>query len=297
MKRFAGVIPAAVTPFSRTDGRVDHKRLHSHIQWLSEAGVDGMLVLGSTGESATIDEDERRGVLETSREALPDGRLFLVGVGAESTMRTIRQAKEAAACGADAALVVTPSYYMRSDLDGLRGHYVAVADASPIPVFLYNVPVYTQLQLPVAVALDLAHHPNIVGIKDSSGDLTQLYNLVSESPVGWAVFTGSSGLAAACMSGGGAGAMTACANYAPELMVDIRIAVEMGDMEAAMSLQRMIVSLERVVGRYLIAGVKEACDLRGHPVTPVRPPLRPTPDQGRREIAAALRAAGLSIVL
>src|ERR1700680_1496331 len=185
-----GVFAPVPTPFDDQD-RVDGARLKTAFaRWL-KSPLTGFVVLGSNGEAALMDEDESGRAIAIAREAVPRGRPLIVGSGAESTQAAVRAATRAAALGADAVLVRTPGFFKsQMTTDALVRHYMAVADASPVPVLLYNFTAVTGvILLPEAVAR-LSAHPNIIGIKESSGDIAQISELVAGTPSGFNVLAG-----------------------------------------------------------------------------------------------------------
>lgn len=249
---------------------------------------------GSTGEAPLLDEDELLRLVERGREAAAD-RLVIAGTGAESTRRTIRLCADAARRGADAALV-RPPYYYRSAMtaEALRAHFLAVADASPIPVLLYHVPKYVPVDLAAELVAVLAAHENVVGIKDSSGDVAHM-GALAEACEGRAVLlVGSGSTVYAGLELGATGGILAVALPAPAMACALYEAWEDGDPAAAGRWQEMLGPLNRtVVGRHGVPGVKYALDRLGYVGGPPRPPLLPLPAAGRREVDSALVRAGL----
>ncbi len=173
--RLTGIVPPLVTPF-RTDGEIDLAAFEANLDSYAEEDLAGYLVLGSNGEAASLDEGEKLALVAAARKRAGD-RILLVGTGCESTRETIRLTRSSADIGADGVLVLTPHYYRQRMTDeALRRHFEAVADASPVPVFLYSVPVFTGIAISAALTASLAAHPRIAGIKDSSGDMGAMYN-------------------------------------------------------------------------------------------------------------------------
>ena len=170
-----GVLGPVISTFHETSEDLDVASFTRNVQAHMLAGLHGVVVCGSTGEAALLTEDERRVLLEAARGVLPSDKTLVMGTGAESTRHTLRRCADAKLAGADAVLVVAPHYYSSSmNLEALRGHYRTVADKSPLPVILYNIPKYMHFALPAKLVAELARHPNVVGIKDSSGDLDML---------------------------------------------------------------------------------------------------------------------------
>lgn len=269
----SGFLPACITPF--VAGRASAGAMHDNIvRWL-EIGVHGALVFGSTGEYVYVEDDERRAVLQAARRAVPSDRLLLVGCGAESTTTALRYLQEAAEDGADAALVVTPVYYTRGDAAAQRRHYEFLAERSPIPVLLYTVAAFTAYDLSIDLILELGKHPNIRGIKDSSGELSRVITVANAALPDFAVFAGSPHLAFAALSMGAQGNIAAYGNIIPELFVGIYGAVERGDLGRAADLQAIVTQFGSKMGRFGIPGIKAVMDHRGFVGGEPRLPLAP----------------------
>ena len=291
--RFQGIVPACVTPF--IDGRASPEAMQANIaRWL-DAGVHGFLVFGSTGEFMYLDAEERRAVLQAAREAIPDTHFLLAGCGAESTRQTLRNLEWAAEDGADAALVVTPVYYTRGNADAQRRHFLTLADRSPIPILLYTVPAFTAYDLPVSLIEELAQHPNIVGIKDSSGDLKRVVLQIHIQEEGdFTLFAGSPNLAYPALIMGAAGSITAFANIVPEMLVGLWKAVREKDLVRAAALQRAITQLHGQIGPMGIPAIKAILNHRGYQAGEPRLPLAPLDEaSAERAIAAWRQAMGI----
>lgn len=284
-----GILPAAITPFIAD--RADPAAMQTNIAFWAAKGVHGVLVFGSTGEYVYLDDAERRVVLQAARQALPPDRLLLVGCGAESTRAALRYLEEAAADGADAALVVTPVYYTRGDTPAQRRHYEHLAQHSPIPILLYTVPAYTAYDLDLNLILELARHPRIVGMKESSGDLRRVAAAIAGGGDGFAVFAGSPHLAFPALALGATGSITAFGNVIPELLIGVWEAVQAGDLGRAARLQAAISAFGQTLGRYGIAGIKAVAAQRGLAAGDVRAPLGPPPPEGVAACMAAWEAA------
>jgi len=172
---FTGVLAPVTTPFDAATGDVAPEHLRHNVVRLLEAGLDGVVVTGSTGESALLDPDEQRRIVGWVRPVVPEGRWLVAGTGAESTRQAVALTRAAAAEGADAVLVRPPAYFANATSPAtLAAYYRAVADASPVPLLVYNIPKYTHLALAAGLLEQLATHPNIRGVKDSSGDVNNL---------------------------------------------------------------------------------------------------------------------------
>ncbi len=291
--RYQGIVPACVTPF--IDDRASPKAMQANIaRWL-EVGVHGFLIFGSTGEFVYLEPEERREVLRAAREVIPDTHFLLAGCGAESTRQTLRHLEWAAEDGADAALVVTPVYYTRDDTDAQRRHFLFLADRSPIPIFLYTVPAFTAYDLPVSLIEELAQHPNIVGIKDSSGDLKRVVLQIHIQEEGdFTLFAGSPNLAYPALIMGAAGSITALANIVPEMFVALWNAVQGKDLVRAAALQRAITQLHGTIGPMGIPAMKAILNHRGYQAGEPRLPLAPlNQEKEAKAIAAWKQAMGI----
>ena len=285
----SGAFPPVTTPFDER-GRVDTGALAANLARYEVHGAAGYLLLGSTGEAAYLEEEEKLEVLCAARRAVTAGRVLMAGVGLESTAATIRLAALAADCGADLALVITPFYFRsRMSDEALRRHFEAVAEASPIPILLYNVPKFTGLVLPVAVAEALSKHPNVAGLKDSSGDLEWMRDLLQRVPASFQVLCGSVSIFAPALALGAVGGVLAAADAVPEPLVELFRAHVVGDAGRARELQAAVVETgRRIVDAAGVPGIKAAMDLRGLSGGAPRPPLLPASSDERGSIGREL---------
>lgn len=292
--RPCGLLVPITTPFDAATGDVAPVDLRENARALMAAGVDGLLAAGSTGEAALLDEREYQQVVAWLRDVVPDGRWLLAGAGRESTRATIAACQAAADEGADAVLVRPPAYYAPSlEPPALVDHFRRVADVSPIPVMLYNIPKYTHLSLNESVVGPLADHENIWGAKDSSGDLKQFATMREAAPH-WTMLVGSGALAYAALEMGGAGAIAAVACFAGEATVAIGHCFRAGDRAGAGAAQERVAPLHRaIVGGRGVPGVKAAMDLVGLTGGPPRPPLTSVTAAQREELRGLLAGAGL----
>ncbi|MGH9174021.1 MAG: dihydrodipicolinate synthase family protein, partial [Vicinamibacterales bacterium] len=190
-RRLEGIFAPVATLFD-SDGELDLAKYRANMEWYCESPLDGVVVMGSNGEYASLDLDEKLRLIEAGTDAVAGRKLVLAGTGVESTRGTIRLTRAAAEMGADYALVVTPYYYRpRYDRSAFVRHYQAVAEASPIPVLIYIMTAYTGVDLPSAVVAELSRHPNIIGVKDSAGNAVKFAEMVAESEDGFSVLAGS----------------------------------------------------------------------------------------------------------
>jgi len=286
---FRGVFPALTTPFE-ADGGVSLSGLKENIRHYNKTGLAGYLVLGSTGESVMLSREEADAVLVAVKEAAAPGKLLIAGTGAESTAETIARTKRAAALGYQAALVKTPYYYKPVyRAETYLRHYRAVADASPIPVLLYSVPAFTGVTLETPEILALAEHGNIAGIKDSSGSVQRVGEVVSGAPAKFQVLTGGAAVVYPALCVGARGAILALASALPEKFVELYDLVTQGRHEQAKSLQLALASTSKcIVTENGIAGVKYAMDLRGYHGGLPRLPLLPLTEEKKQQIGALL---------
>jgi 4-hydroxy-2-oxoglutarate aldolase len=290
-----GVIPPLVTPF-RADGTVDLAAFEANLEFLGSSGLAGFLVLGSNGEAAGLEQEEKLELIATARRLAP-GRSLLVGTGTESTRGTVALTRKAADLGADAVLVLTPHYYRdRMTSEALRRHFEAVADASPIPVYLYSVPAFTGLPWPPELAPALAGHPRVAGMKESSGDIGLLGRIVSSVPPSFEVLCGSAPVFYPALCVGAQAGILAVANCVPQAVLGLYEAFVAGDHARARSLQEALTPLAvAVTSTWGVAGLKTAMDLAGLRGGDVRGPLLRAPDAAREEIGPLLDAARASI--
>ena len=290
----AGVFAPVVTTFSAQNGDLDTGAFRRNVQAHLAAGVDGIVVCGSTGEAALLSEDERLELLECARRDVPMAKCLIMGVGAESTRLTVRRAREAQTIGADAVLVVAPHYYSSAmSHEALRAHYQCVADESPLPLMLYNIPKYMHFKLSPELVAELAQHPNIIGIKDSSGDLELLAGYVRAQSASFTVFTGAGGLLNEGLTAGARGGILAVALFATAASVRVYQAHQKGDQATAASLQATLKPLAaQIVAELGVPGVKAALDAVGLSGGTVRSPLLDLGAAARARVSALLSEVG-----
>jgi 4-hydroxy-2-oxoglutarate aldolase len=277
----SGIYPPIATPFK--DDEVDYAGLAQNVRRWMSTGLRGLLALGSNGEAAFVDEDEAERIVATVREGVPRDRVLLAGTGRQSTRATIAATKRAARTGADAVLVLTPFYFKaQMTPDALADHYRAVADASPVPVLLYNFTNVTGLNLTPDTVAALSAHPNIVGLKDSNGDIGQVAGVVARVPAGFAVLVGAASTLHPAMVAGASGGIVAVANVVPEICVQLYELVRAGKHDEARVLQRRLTPLANAVtAGFGIAGLKVAMEIAGYVGGGVRRPLRPAKPEAR----------------
>ena len=288
---FSGIFPALTTPFAG-DGSVSVADLRHNIQQYNRTGVAGYVVNGSTGESVLLSKSETEAVLIAVKETAFPGKKLIAGTGVESTAETIARTKRAAELGYDAALVKTPYYYKPVYKPEVYfAHYRRVADASPIPVLLYSVPQFTGVALEPPEVAKLAEHPNIIGIKESSGNVLRVAEIVAAASPHFQVLVGSAGGLYPSITVGARGAILALASALPEKCVALYDLIRQGDQEKARELQTAILRVSKlVVSECGIAGVKYVMDQRGYRGGLPRLPLLPLQDEQKKRLNAFLEA-------
>ncbi|HXX17073.1 MAG TPA: 4-hydroxy-tetrahydrodipicolinate synthase [Candidatus Eremiobacteraceae bacterium] len=281
-----GIFPALVTPFA-ADESVSLSAVRENVCRYNATHVAGFVVLGSTGESVMLSREEADSVLAVCKEAAAPQKLLIAGTGAESTAETIARTKRAAALGYPAALVKTPYYYKPVyRAETYIRHYRAVADASPIPILLYSVPQFTGVTLETPEILALAEHPNIVGIKDSSGNVQRVGEIVAGAPSRFQVLTGGAAVIYPSLVVGARGAVLALAAALPEKCAELYDLAQRGERQAAQQLQHLLVRASKcIVSENGIPGVKYAMDLRGFAGGVSRLPLLPLSEEKKRAVA------------
>ena len=289
--KLKGIFTAITTPFA-ADGGLAADRLRENIARYNRVPLAGYVAVGSTGESVLLTRSEVEQIFVAVREAAAPGRVLVAGVGSESTPETISRAKAAADNGFDYALVKTPSFF-KSALtpDALVEHYRRVADASKLPVVLYAIPQFTGVALEPDLVARLAEHPNIVGLKESSGNVQRVGEIIAAVPENFQVVVGSADTLYSSLLLGATGGILALADCLPELCIELYQAVAAGNMAAARELNRRILPASRKLVRQLgIAGVKSAMDYRGYYGGPVRGPLLPLNAAQKREVEAVVNS-------
>ena len=288
--RLRGIFPPIPTTFEASTGDVDERAVAANVRRWMKTGLAGVLALGSNGEAGSLDEDESDRLVAAVRAEVPRERLLLVGTGKESTRATIRATARAAALGADAVLVRTPSYFKaQMTTDALLAHFRAVADASPIPILLYNLPGVTGITLTVPIVAALAEHGNIIGMKETSPELERLGQCVQLDGGCFTVLSGWAPVAYPALVSGAAGAILAIANVLPDVCVSLFELTRQGQHDAAIALQRRLTPIAQLVSTvHGVAGLKVALDARGFHGGPVRGPLLPASTDARDAITKTL---------
>jgi 4-hydroxy-2-oxoglutarate aldolase len=289
LMNFRGVLNPVPTVFDR-DGEVDLVRFREALRRWVASPLSGFVILGSTGEAAFLDEDESERIIAAGREVVPSDRALVAGTGRESTRAAVNAAKRAAALGADAVLVRTPGFYKgQMTIEAHVRHYTAVADASPVPVLLYNFTAVTGVTIPVAAVSTLASHPNIIGMKESNGDVPRIAELVSAVPDTFSVLAGSASTFLGAIGAGVRGGILALSAVLPEGCVRLLDLARAGRDEEARALQAQLLPAAKLFGAtYGIPGLKAALNLLGYDVGDPRPPLVRVNASAVAEIVEAL---------
>lgn len=287
MIEVGGIIPALVTPFN-DDESLNLPVLKDLVDYLIEKGVHGLFAVGTQGEAYAMTYEEKRAVFETVVEQGAGRVPVYAGTGAITTREAVLLAKAAQQAGVDAISVITP-YFVSPDEDELRSHYTSIAEAVDVPVLLYNNPSRTGINLSADLVSCLSRIENIVGIKDSGGDLTLTGEFIRRCSADFAVLAGRDTLIYATLAMGGRGAIAATANLAPQLVVEIYEAHARGDYEAARDAQRRLAVLRNAfsLGTFPVV-VKEALDLLGFPVGAARRPIMPMSSENRDRLRQLL---------
>jgi 4-hydroxy-2-oxoglutarate aldolase len=293
-KKFVGVYTPIVTPFT-SDDVVDEKGLATNVKRWMTTPLTGLVVLGSNGEAPQLEDREADRVIEIVRAGVPKDKPLIVGTGRESTKATIDATRRAAELGADVALVRTPSFFKsQMTTEIFIRHYAAVADASRIPILLYNVSMYTGVTLPVEAIEQLSAHPNIAGMKESGNDLLYITQCIERSADDFTVLAGSASTLFQSLCAGCDGAVLALAALLPDECVQMVKLVKENRIADARALQRRVTPVARSIGGgFGITGLKAAMDLLGFTGGYPRPPLRPASPQVIETIRGQLDALGV----
>lgn len=285
-----GILPPLTTPFD-AKGNVDYEGLARNVTRYNETGLVGYVALGSNGEAVHLTTEERAQVIKTIKQSAAPESTIIAGVNELSTRAAIESAARVADEGADAALVITP-YFYKSHMtsNALTEHFRAVADASPIPVLLYNVPQNTGVIIDPAVIAALASHENIIGVKDSSGNFAAMAETINRSPESFKVMVGNGGILYPSLMMGATGAILAVACAAPSACVDLYNAALAGDHAKARDLQRQLAPLSQVVTAGLgVAALKAAMEINGFVSGRPRAPLAPLSEAEKERVRTVMR--------
>lgn len=284
-----GIFPPITTPFSN-DGEIDLPHLQSNIRLYNQTRLAGYVMNGSTSESVLLTWDEIERLWAAARKFAAPDKEMIAGTGAESTAETIQHTKRAAKLGYDAALVRTPSYYKPfMTFEAEATHFLRVADTSPIPILIYSVPIFTGYTVEAPLVAHLSSHENIIGIKDSSGNVQRMRDIVSSTPKTFRSLTGSALTLPDALEAGASGAILAIACAFPEACVDLFDAASRGDAQRVERLRKQaILPAANLATKFGIAGIKCAMDRLGYYGGPPRAPLLPLGKPAEQEIEAIL---------
>lgn len=294
-KRLEGVFLPVTTPFDSATGEIAPISFRDNLRAWLDTGVHGFVVAGSTGEAPLLDESELVQLVEWARDIVPAENTLIAGTGAESTRAAVRAARAVAEAGADAVLVRSPAYYRaRMDADTVRRHFEDVADSVPIPVILYNVPQFVPVDITPGLFAELGSHPNVVGIKDSTGDLKIIGAMLDAAPADCQVLVGAGSKLYAALEMGATGGIVAVGCIAPRVTVQVYEQFRAEELGPAGAAQSKISSPHTKIVRDMgVAGVKYALDLVGYAGGDPRLPLRPLNEKGQRQVRDELKRAGL----
>ncbi|MDX9916920.1 MAG: 4-hydroxy-tetrahydrodipicolinate synthase [Gudongella sp.] len=289
-----GIYTPIVTPFAE-DESIDYGKLKHNLDLLSKSDLDGIVVLGSNGEFVYLNHKEKLEFIEFCVNNFSKEKNIIVGTSYDSTIETIKFCKEAAQLGAVAALVLPPHYYKGGmNEEVLYMHFTDVADESPIPIMLYNMPGNTGINMSSKLIARLAKHPNIVGIKDTSGNIVQLTEIVRDTDEDFVVFAGNAGYLLPALTIGARGATVALGNILPNECCKVVSLFQEGKLEEAKELQVKLVEINFLVtGGMGVPALKAAMNMLGYEGGIPRRPLRPLSDDKREVVKAALKNIGV----
>jgi len=287
--RLEGIYPPIPTPFD-AKGHVATKALTGNLRIWNRYELRGYVVLGSNGELVLLNDQERLRVLEVARAAIPADKLMIAGTGCQSTLQTIELTRQAAGIGADAALVVSPFYYKGQMTSGvLIEHFQKVADVSPIPVIIYNMPGCTGIDLDATTVIAIAEHENIIGIKDSGGNVVKMGEIRHLAGPTFQVLAGSASFLLPALSVGAVGGVLALANIAPHQCLAIRQHFLDNEWDQARALQIQMIPVNTAVTRgWGVPALKAAMDMLGMYGGLPRPPLLPLSEDRKQELRSIL---------
>ncbi len=288
-----GVFAPIITPFKENE-EIDFDRMKHNLDLWSKSGLTGVVVLGSNGEFAYLSAAEKLEIVRFVKDQLDSSKKIVVGTGCETTKDTIELTQKVSETGIDAVLVLPPYYYkslMKEDV--LAGHFEAVADESPVPVMLYNMPANTGINLPSSLASELSRHKNIVGIKDSSGNIVQIAETVKNSVPEFSVFAGSAGFMLPALAVGARGATVALGNIMPDECSRLFSLFREGKMEEARELQYRLLEINFAITAGMgIPALKAAMDMLGFQGGFPRRPLRVLVEEKRKILEGVLKRCG-----
>ena len=289
---FTGSLVALITPM-RSDGAIDEAAFAAFVEWQIKQGTNGLVPVGTTGESPTLSHAEHRRVVEITIEVAHGRVPVIAGAGSNSTAEAIELTRHAKEAGADAVLVVTP-YYNKPTQEGMVLHFTAIADAVDIPLIIYNIPPRSVVDMSVETMARLARHPNIVGVKDATASLTRPLHTTAQCGEDFTQLSGEDHTALAFMAAGGHGCISVTGNIAPALCSSMHAAWAAGHVKEAMAIQRRLLPVHDAMFAETSPGpVKYAASLLGYGTDHCRLPLAPVADATKAKVRAAMTQAGL----
>ena len=292
-KKIRGIFAALVTPFIGETLSIE--KFKDNIQKYNASALAGYVVLGSTGECVSLSDEESARLVRAAKKSAAKGKKVIAGTAHESTKLTVEFTNAMADLGIDAALVRPPSYYKsRMSRDALKMHYLTLADESRVPLIIYNIPQNTGISLDSRLIMELSSHPNIIGLKESAGNLSFLGEVVSKVPDGFSYLLGSGNVILPGLVMGACGAILAVANAAPDICLEIYQLYQKNKIEAAVKLQQDLIPLNKaIMETYGIPGLKYALEVQGYCGGPCRLPLLPIEEKGKTELRGLLKKLGL----
>jgi 4-hydroxy-2-oxoglutarate aldolase len=288
--RLQGIFPPVITNFD-SSGDIAPIPFRENLRRWIETPIDGIVLFGSNGEGALLDEDEKTRLTGFARDVVPAGYVLIGGASGESTRSTIRQAGALAGAGADVVLVHPPAYFgPHISIAALMDHFRAVADAAPVPVLLYHIPKFTGVTLEAGFVAELMRHPNVAGLKDSSGDMKRFADFTGACEKNCRLFVGNGAQLYTALELGAAGGILGVANIAPALCADVVRHFREGRPQEAGRVQGVLTPLHReIVAAHGAAGCKAALDLMGWAGGAPRAPLRALGDRERQQVARVMQ--------
>ncbi len=290
----SGLFPPVPTPF-KDNGDVAFDQLQGNLEKLNQQPLSGYVMGGSNGEFTSLTNDEKLEAVRLARQVAPKDRLIIAGSGLESTRATVALTKQMAEAGADVAIVVTPGYFKaRMTAAALEAHYREVAEAAALPIMLYSVPANTGVDLPAAAVAKLAAHPNIIGLKDSGGDITKIGQMVNDTPRDFQILAGSAGFLLPALAVGAVGGVVALANIAATPLHQMMTKFQQGDLAGARAIHLPLIEVNTAItARFGVAGLKAAMDMLGYSGGAPRLPLLPLGEDERATLRGILQKAKL----
>ncbi len=291
---FEGIYAPIPTPFDNAEN-IYWDKLKNNLKWWDKTELDGIVVAGSNGEAAMLNSKEKISLFSFVRENTSPQKKVIAGTGCESFKATRDLNLTVANCGIDAVLVINPSFFKSSLNDQvIKNYYLHVAENSPKPVILYNMPRNTAINLNAETVIALSEHPNIIGIKDSSGNITQISEIINNTSDNFTVFAGSASFLLPSLLMGANGGTLALANIAPDQCISLYKLFRANQLSEAIKLQQMLIEInDAVTGRFGVAGLKAALDILGHYGGPPRLPLVPLNDEKKEILAMLMNKTGL----